>query len=66
MSETTNSTEQEPLAVSPETAVKLTGLSRSKIYNMIASGELVTSLVGRRRLVHYGSLKSLLSGSIAA
>lgn len=52
----------EPLTVRISTAVRITGLSRSRIYELIQSGELETVKVGRATLVQYGSLKALTAG----
>jgi len=49
----------EPLTVRISTAVRITGLSRSRIYELIQSGDLETVKVGRATLVRYQSLKSL-------
>jgi len=49
----------EPLTVRISTAVRITGLSRSRIYELIQSGDLDTVKVGRATLVQYRSLKSL-------
>ena len=49
----------EPLTVRISTAVRITGLSRSRIYELIQSGELETVKVGRATLVQYASLKAL-------
>lgn len=49
----------EPLTVRISTAVRITGLSRSRIYELIQSGDLETVKVGRATLVQYGSLKAL-------
>jgi len=53
--------EIEPLTVRVAIAVQITGLSRSRIYEIIKSGELETVKVGRSTLVKYASLKALLS-----
>lgn len=50
----------EPLAVRIPTAVELTGLSRSRIYELIVSGDLEIIKVGRSTLVLYKSLKKLI------
>lgn len=52
----------EPLTVRVATAVRITGLSRSRIYELIQSGDLETTKVGRATLVQYRSLK-LLTGN---
>lgn len=49
----------EPLTVRISTAVRITGLSRSRIYELIQSGDLETVKVGRATLVQYRSLRSL-------
>ena len=49
----------EPLTVRVPTAVRLTGLSRSRIYELIQSGDLETIKVGRSTLIPYRSLKAL-------
>jgi excisionase family DNA binding protein len=48
------------LAVNPAEAVRLTGLSRSTIYNLLGSGELPSVTVGRRRLIPVSALKKLV------
>lgn len=49
----------EPLTVRISTAVRITGLSRSRIYELIQAGDLDTVKVGRATLVQYASLKTL-------
>ena len=49
----------EPLTVRISTAVRITGLSRSRIYELIQSGDLETVKVGRATLIRYESLKAL-------
>ena len=51
----------EPLTVRISTAVRITGLSRSRIYELIQSGDLDTVKVGRATLIQYQSLKALTS-----
>lgn len=53
----------EPLAVRIPDAVRMTGISRSKLYELIASGELDTVKVGRCTLVPMESLRDLLCGA---
>ncbi|AJA09746.1 MULTISPECIES: helix-turn-helix domain-containing protein [Sphingopyxis] len=52
----------EPLTVRISTAVKLTGISRSRIYELIESGDLDTVKVGRSTLIPFKSLKALTGG----
>jgi excisionase family DNA binding protein len=53
----------ERLTCSVAEACTAVGLSRSKIYELIAGGAVETVLIGRRRLVRVPSLKRLLSAS---
>ncbi len=55
----------DPITVRISTAVRITGLSRSRIYELIQSGDLETVKVGRATLVQFQSLKSLVSGQLA-
>lgn len=52
----------EPLTVRIATAVQLTGISRSRLYELIQTGELETVKVGRSTLIPYRSLKALTGG----
>ena len=49
----------EPLTVRIPVAVKLTGISRSRLYELIQTGDLETIKVGRSTLIPYKSLKAL-------
>ena len=49
----------EPLTVRISTAVQLTGISRSRLYELIQSGDLETVKVGRCTLIPFRSLKAL-------
>jgi len=55
----------EPLTVRISTAVRITGLSRSRIYELIQSGDIDTVKVGRATLVQFQSLKALVSRRLA-
>jgi excisionase family DNA binding protein len=50
----------EPISVRVRTAVQLTGISRSRIYELIAAGEIETVKIGRSTLIPYRSLKRLV------
>ena len=41
---------------------RITGLGRTKIYDLVAKGKLKATTVGRRRLVFYASIEALLRG----
>lgn len=51
----------EPLAVRIPDAVRMTGIGRSKLYELIASGDLETIKIGRCTLVTIDALKDLLA-----
>ncbi|MFK4792185.1 helix-turn-helix domain-containing protein [Sphingobium sp. ZW T5_29] len=48
-----------PLTVRVATAVRITGLSRSRIYELIQAGDIEIVKVGRATLVRYESLRRL-------
>jgi excisionase family DNA binding protein len=50
----------EPISVRIATAVKLTGIGRSTLYELIGSGEIETVKIGRSTLIPYRSLKRLI------
>jgi excisionase family DNA binding protein len=50
-----------PLAVSVKTACKLVGVGNTTMWALIKLGRVQTISIGRRRLVIYASLESLLS-----
>jgi excisionase family DNA binding protein len=52
-----------PISVSVKTATELTGLSRSTIWKLLATGTVESVSVGRKRLVKYESLEALLKSS---
>lgn len=55
----------EPILYSiPQTCTAL-GLSRSKTYELISQGRLLTVHIGRRRLVRVDSVKALAAGEAA-
>ena len=51
--------EIEPLLVTVPKGCRISGLGRSKLYELLASGTVQSVLVGRRRLIKYSSLKQL-------
>jgi hypothetical protein len=50
-----------PLAVPVKTACQLVGLGNTSMWALIKAGRVKTVSIGRRRLVIYASLESLLS-----
>lgn len=49
-----------PITVRVATAARITSLSRSRIYELIQSGDIETVKVGRAMLVKYRSVLALL------
>jgi len=56
----TSELEIRPLAHQLQSAVRLTGISRSQLYELIKRGELPIVKVGRRTLIADDDLRSLL------
>jgi excisionase family DNA binding protein len=56
---------QPSITVTVPEALRLSGLGRTKLYELIADGTLASTTVGRRRLVSYASLTALLDGKDA-
>ena len=50
----------EPLTVRIPVAVQLTGIGRSKLYELIAAGEIETAKVGASTLIAVASLRRLI------
>jgi len=50
----------EPLTVRIKTAVKLTGIGRSTLYELIQSGEIETLKIGRSTFIPYRCIKRLV------
>jgi excisionase family DNA binding protein len=51
----------QPIAVTINEASRISGLGRSKIYQLIADGRLDSVVVDRRRLIRMYSLRLLLN-----
>lgn len=52
----------EPISVRIAVAVKLTGIGRSTLYELIKSGEIETVKIGRSTYIPYRCLKTLVGG----
>ncbi len=52
----------EPISVRVPMAVRLTGIGRSTLYELIKSGEIETVKIGRSTLIPYRCLKRLVGG----
>ena len=49
-----------PVSVTIDDTCRITGLGRTKIYELIGEGKLKTKTIGRRRLVIYASIEALV------
>jgi excisionase family DNA binding protein len=54
-----------PLTVGVQTALHLTGIGRTKFYELLSDGTIESVTVGRRRLIRYASLERLAIGQQA-
>jgi len=57
---------RERLSCTVDEACVVTGLGRTKLYELIGSGQLITTTIGRRRLVIVQSLLELVGTAISA
>ena len=57
---------RERLSCTVDEACVVTGLGRTKLYELIGSGQLITTTIGRRRLVIVRSLLQLVDTTISA
>ncbi len=48
-----------PITVTVPTALSITGLGRTKFYELVKTGEIKTVAIGRRRLVVFADLEKL-------
>ena len=56
---------RERLSCTVDEACAVTGLGRTKLYELIGSGQLITTTIGRRRLVLVRSLLELVDTTIS-
>lgn len=50
----------EPVTVTIPVAIRASGLGRTKLYELLAKGEIDSVRIGSRRLINFASLKGLL------
>jgi excisionase family DNA binding protein len=55
----------DPMLFSIEQAAKLLSIGRSKTYQLISEGRLLTVNIGRRRLVRADSVRAIANGEAA-
>jgi excisionase family DNA binding protein len=60
-----NTDHLDPVTISVPTALKLSGLGRTKLYELIASKKIRSVRVGARRLIDFASLKAFLTSQEA-
>lgn len=59
---TDETTRTAPIAVKVDEAARLSGLSRSTLYRLMAQGQLASTVVRNRRLIVTASLRTLVTG----
>jgi excisionase family DNA binding protein len=59
-------TTEEPLLLDVPAIARMTSLGKSKIWELIASGELMSVKVGARRLIPREAVEAFVAGLIAA
>jgi excisionase family DNA binding protein len=52
-----------PLAVTVPVALHITGLGRTKLYQLLDDGTIKSVFIGRRRLINFASLERLIGQS---
>jgi excisionase family DNA binding protein len=55
-----------PLAVTVRTAAKILGVGNTTMWGLVKSGRVKTVTIGRRRLVIYASIETLLAADAGA
>lgn len=54
----------EPISVTVADACRVTGLGKTKLYQLINDSVVTSAIVGGRRLVQFASLKALVGASV--
>jgi len=55
----------DPLSYTVPDAMAVTGLGRTKLYELLNAGKLRSVTIGRRRLIAADSVRSLIAGEAA-
>jgi excisionase family DNA binding protein len=55
----------EPVTITIPDALRLSGLGRTKLYELLTKGEIQSVRVGSRRLIVFATLKALLTPKTA-
>ena len=53
----------DPVTITVPMALRVSGLGRTKLYELLTNGEIQSVRVGSRRLIVFASLKALLTGA---
>lgn len=53
-----------PILVTINNALRICGLGRTKLYQLISQGVVKTTKIGKRRLVNYNSLELLAESEV--
>lgn len=56
----------EPISVTVPVAVRITGVTRTKLYEAVRAGKVATYKVGRSRLIDVKSLREFMNNNLAA
>ncbi|MEY4967199.1 MAG: hypothetical protein RL274_2782 [Pseudomonadota bacterium] len=54
----------EPISVTVAEACRVTGLGKTKLYELMKDGVVTSAMVGGRRIVQVASLKALVGASV--
>jgi excisionase family DNA binding protein len=55
----------DPVTVTIPVALRVSGLGRTKLYDLLSKGEIQSVRIGTRRLIVFASLKALLTPKTA-
>jgi excisionase family DNA binding protein len=61
MTNTDNTKQQQPIAVSPDEAARLAGIGRTTLYAALAKGDLPSIKIGTRRLIRVDAIRDWLA-----
>jgi hypothetical protein len=51
----------DPVTVTVPKALQISGLGRTKLYELLGAGKVKSTTIGTRRLIDFASLKALLT-----
>jgi excisionase family DNA binding protein len=62
----TNESRPAPLALSPSEAARILGCGRTKLYELLGTGEIKSFHLGRRRLIRLSAIEAWITAREAA